>query len=67
MKHSFPTLKIVCDGLSKKLTRELADRLRLHFFDVEVFSDTIYASKPVNYFRYEKAWNILDQFGVTVT
>lgn len=68
MKKSFPPpLKIDCDGLSKKLTRDLADRLSLHFFDVDIFGDTIYAAKPVNYFRYEKAWKILDEFGVTVS
>lgn len=67
MKHSFPKLKIDCDGLSKKAISELADRLRLHFFDIDILGDTIYASKPVNYFRYEMAWKILDDFGVKVT
>jgi len=65
MKRQFPTpLKIDCSGLSRKLIRELADRLSFHFFDIDVFSDTIYASKPVNQLRYEKAWLIIDEFNV---
>ena len=65
MKRYFPLpLKIDCSGLSPKSINDLADRLRLHFFDVDVFSDTIYAAKPVNQFRYEKAWQIIDEFSV---
>ena len=59
-------LKIDCDGLSQKLIADLADRLSLHFVDVEVIGDTIYASKPLNTFHYEQAWHILDRFGVKV-
>lgn len=65
MKRQFPLpLKIDCSGLSQKSIADLADRLRIHFFDVDVFSDTIFAAKPVDQFRYEKAWRILDLFGV---
>ena len=39
-----PPLKIDCDGLSSKL---IADRLRLHFVDVDVIGETIYAAKPL--------------------
>ena len=68
MKRQFPMpLKIDCSGLSQKSINDLADRLRLHFFDVDVFSDTIYAAKPVNQLRYEKAWRILDLFAVNVS
>lgn len=59
-------LKIDCDGLSSKLIADLADRLRLHFVDVDVFGKTIYASKPLGSLHYEKAWQILDRFGVKV-
>ena len=59
-------LKIDCDGLSQKLIVDLADRLRLHFVDVDVFGETIYASKPLGSLHYEKAWQILDRFGVKV-
>ena len=61
-----PPLKIDCDGLSQKLIFDLADRLRLHFVDVDVFGDTIFASKPISHYGYEKAWKILDTFGVKV-
>ena len=56
-------LKIDCDGLSSKL---IADRLRLHFVDVDVIGETIYAAKPLGSLHYEKAWRILDAFGVKV-
>lgn len=61
-----PPLKIDCDGLSQKLIADLADRLRLHFVDVDVFGEVIYAGNPLNSFHYEKAWAILDRFGVKV-
>ena len=65
MKRHFPIpLKIDCSGLSQKAIADLADRLRIHFFDVDIFSDTIFAAKPVNQLRYEKAWRIIDLFGV---
>ena len=59
-------LKIDCDGLSSKLIADLADRLRLHFVDVDVIGETIYAAKPLGSLHYEKAWQILDRFGVKV-
>jgi len=59
-------LKIDCDGLSSKLIADLADRLRLHFVDVDVIGETIYAAKPLNSSHYEKAWQIFDRFGVKV-
>ncbi|MBR2518358.1 MAG: hypothetical protein IKE46_01010 [Selenomonadaceae bacterium] len=62
-----PPLKINCDGLSQKLIFELADRLSLHFVDVEIFADDIFVSKPLNFSHYEKGWRILDEFGVKVT
>ena len=62
-----PPLKIDCDGLSQKLIFDLADRLRLHFVDVEVFGEDIFASKPISNYAYETAWKILDNFGVKVT
>ena len=61
-----PPLKIDCDGLSSKLIADLADRLRLHFVDVDVIGETIYAAKPLGSLHYEKAWRILDAFGVKV-
>lgn len=61
-----PPLKITCDGLSQKLIADLADRLRLHFVDVEVFGEDIFASKPISHYGYEMAWKILDAFGVKV-
>lgn len=60
-----PPLKIDCDGLSQKLIFDLADRLSLHFVDIEVFGDTIFASKPLGNFHYEQAWNLIEAFGVT--
>lgn len=61
-----PPLKIDCDGLSQKLVVDLADRLRLHFVDVDIFGEIIYAGNPLSAFHYEKAWAILDTFGVKV-
>ena len=61
-----PPLKINCDGLSQKLIFELADRLSLHFVDVEIFADDIFVSKPLNNYHYDTAWQILDAFGVKV-
>ena len=61
-----PPLKIDCDGLSSKLIADLADRLRLHFVDVDVFGETIYAANPLGSFHYDAAWRILDAFGVKV-
>lgn len=59
-------LKIDCDGLSQKLIVDLADRLRLHFVDVDVFGETIYAANPLGKNHYDAAWRILDRFGVKV-
>ena len=59
-------LKIDCDGLSSKLIADLADRLRLHFVDVDVFGETIYAANPLGKNHYDAAWRILDAFGVKV-
>ena len=60
-----PPLKIECDGLSQKLIAELADMLSLHFIKVEIFDETIFASKPLGgTFHYGAAWKILDAFGV---
>lgn len=67
MKFVQPPLKITCDGLSQKLIFELADQLRLHFVDVEIFADEISASNPLSNHHYETAWQILDKFGVKVT
>ena len=62
-----PPLKIDCDGLSQKLIFDLADRLRFHFVDVEIWGDEIYASRPLKGFHYDEAWRIFDAFGVKVT
>lgn len=59
-----PPLKIDCDGLSQKLIADLADRLRLHFVEVEVFGETIFADKPLSFSHYDAAWRIIDRFGV---
>lgn len=67
MKFVQPPLKITCDGLSQKLIFELADQLRLHFVDVEVFGDEISARTPLSHYHYDTAWRILDAFGVKVT
>lgn len=66
MKFSQPPLKIDCNGLSKKLIFDLADRLALHFENVETFSDVIYCHKPLPGFHYDKAWRIIDLFNVSV-
>lgn len=63
-----PPLKIDCDGLSQKLIEDIADRLRLHFLDVDIFGDTIYADKPLDgKYHYDDAWRIIDKFGVKAT
>lgn len=66
MKFVQPPLKITCDGLSQKLIFDLADRLRLHFVDVEVFGDDIFAANPLDSYHYFDAWVVLDKFGVKV-
>lgn len=67
MKFQQPPLKIDCDGLSSKLIFELADRLSLHFEIVETVGDIIYCQKPLKGFHYDKAWEIIDRFGVKAT
>ena len=62
-----PPLRINCEGLSSTLIADIADQLRLHCVDVEVFGETIYASKPLGTFHYGKAWRIIDNFGVKAT
>ena len=59
-----PPLKIDCEGLSQKLIADLADRLRLHFVDVDVFGEVIYAGNPLSSYHYGTAWRIIDAFGV---
>ena len=59
-----PPLKIDCDGLSQKLISVLADRLSLHFVDVEIWASEIYASHPLSHYHYDTAWQIIDAFGV---
>ena len=66
MKFVQPPLKINCDGLSSKLIFDLADRLSLHFECVDIFGNDIFASKPLNNYHYDTAWQILDAFGVKV-
>ena len=66
MKFVQPPLKINCEGLSKKLIFELANRLSLHFVNVEIWGDEIFASKTLNHYHYDTAWQILDAFGVKV-
>lgn len=63
-----PPLKIDCEGLSSKLIAELADRLRLHFVDVDIFNETIYAENPLGgKYHYDAAWRVIDAFGVKAT
>lgn len=57
-------LEIDCTGLSVKLIRDIADRLRLHFVDVVIAGTDITASNPLNQRHYDAAWNIIDSFGV---
>ena len=64
MKFKQPPLKINCDGLSKKLIADLADRLSLHFEDVKAWGDEISAESPLDSHHYNDAWRILDKFGV---
>ena len=64
MKFVQPPLRIDCDGLSQKLIKKLADKLRLHFVDVEVFGGDIFASRPLSIFHYGEGWRIIDAFGV---
>lgn len=68
MKFVRPPLKIDCEGLSQKLIFDLADQLSLHFTDVDIFGDTIYAANPLKgAFHYDAAWRIIDAFGVKAT
>lgn len=67
MKRNFPLpLVIDCDGLSKKLIADLADRLAMHFENVKIEGDDIVAEKPLGFSHYDTAWQILDRFGVKV-
>ena len=66
MKFVQPPLKINCDGLSSKLIFDLADRLSVQFEGVDIFGNDIFASKPLNNYHYDTAWQILDAFGVKV-
>lgn len=68
MKRTFPIrLQINCEGLSKKLIAELADRLSMHFENVSVFGTDIEAGNPISQEHYFIGWKILDKFGVKVT
>ena len=64
MKFIQPPLLIDCDGLSRKLIEDLADRLSLCFEEVKIWGDEITAYKPLGGGRYDAAWNIIDKFGV---
>lgn len=64
MKYTQPPLKINCDGLSGKRIQELAEKLRQHFAQVEVWDEDIYAGHPFGDFHYNTAWHIIDKFGV---
>ena len=66
MKFLQPPLQINCAGLSKKLIKNLADRLRDCFERVEIWSDEISAGKPRSEWHYNNAWNTIDSFGVKV-
>lgn len=57
-------LKITCDGLSKKLIHELADRLALYFVQIEICGDIIFAAQPLSNQHYHVAWLTIDRFGV---
>ena len=68
MKRTFPLpLQIDCEGLSKKLIAELADRLSMHFENVSVIGTDIEAGNPISPEHYFAAWKIFDKFGVKVT
>lgn len=66
MKKKFPLpLKVNCEGLSRKLIDDLADQLRHHFRDVQIWEDgEITAANPLGGGHYEIAWRIIDRFGV---
>ena len=64
MKFTPKPLQIDCDGLSKKLVAELADRLSMHFMDVKIWNDTIEAANPLDSHHYSEAWHAIDHFGV---
>ena len=64
MKFKQPPLQIDCEGLSKKLIEDLADRLSLCFEEVKIWDDEITAYTPLGAGRYDAAWNIIDRFGV---
>ena len=67
MKKKFPLpLTICCDGLSKKLIADLADRLAMCFETVKIEGDDIVAEKPLGFSQYDTAWQIIDRFGVKV-
>ena len=65
-KFQQPPLKIICAGLSPEKVDDLADKLSSHFFDVNVYGDTIYADRPRDFRHYEAGWHILDKLGVKV-
>ena len=65
MKKKIPLpLKVNCEGLSRKLINDLADQLRHHFRDVQIWGDEITAAGTLGYTHYEIAWRIIDRFGV---
>ena len=66
-KKKFPIpLQIECDGWSAGAIKDLADRLRVCFYDVTIWGNEITAANPVNQDRYISAWRILDHYGVKV-
>lgn len=64
MKYKQPPLWVDCSGLTKKLTKDLADRFSWCFEVVNVYGDEIELDKPVNEARLSRAWDIIDKWGL---
>lgn len=63
MKKTFPRpLTIRCEGLSKAIIADLADRLCLLFEDVTIEDDEIICAAPLSGHHYEQAWQLIDSY-----
>lgn len=68
MKQFPLPLKIDCKYLNEELIFDLADRLRQHFYKVEIFGgDCMFAGDVLSERDYHRGWRILDKYNVLVT
>ena len=61
------TLRIDCEGLSRKRIGELADELGMMFRDVDVSGEHITASNLLSARHYAAAIQLIERFGVRLT